>query len=128
MGNKQEESGKKMENDYFNMLPEGCVADIVSHTTPVDACHMALVSTTFHSIADSDPVWETFLPRDYRQLISRAVDHHLLASLPSKKDVYLYLSDHPLIIDAGAMVYKHKIYMMRIFYINCLFGVYLLNH
>ncbi|KAL8094603.1 putative F-box protein PP2-B12 [Apium graveolens] len=96
--------------DYFDRLPEGCIADIVSHTTPVDACHVALVSTTFHYIADSDPVWATFLPSDYRQLISRAVDnqpiHHLLRSSPSYKDLYLFLTHHPLIIDASAMSFS----------------------
>ncbi|KAK1389391.1 Phloem protein 2-6 [Heracleum sosnowskyi] len=105
---RSEESQKNI--DYFDMLPEGCIAEIVSHTTPADACHVALVSTTFHSVADSDPVWNTFLPSDYRQFLSRAVEnqpiHHVLRSSPSNKDLYLSLSDHPLIIDSASMSFS----------------------
>lgn len=100
-------SGNKI--DYFNMLPEGCVADTVAYTTPLDACRLTLVAPSFRSIADSNAVWERFLPSDYLQLISRAVPaahqtiRQLLASSPKKK-LYLFLCDHPLLIDDGTMV------------------------
>ena len=94
--------------NYWDMLPEGCIAEIVSHTTPLDACRVALVSPAVRSVADSDPVWDKFLPPDYRQLIARAVDkkpiHQLLSASPSKKDLYLSLAHQPLLIDAGDMV------------------------
>lgn len=101
-----QQSGMKI--DYFEMLPEACVADAVAHTTPLDACRLTLVAPSVRSIADSNAVWERFLPSDYRQLISRAVPahgtiHQLLASSPKKK-LYLFLCDHPLVIDDGAMV------------------------
>lgn len=103
-----QQSGMKI--DYFEMLPEACVADAVAHTTPLDACRLTLVAPSVRSIADSNAVWERFLPSDYRQLISRAVPahgtiHQLLASSPKKK-LYLFLCDHPLVIDDGAMSFS----------------------
>ncbi|KAL1813118.1 hypothetical protein ACET3Z_023183 [Daucus carota] len=104
----KQESEENM--NYWDMLPEGCIAEIVSHTTPVDACRVALVSPAVRSVADSDPVWDSFLPSDYRQLISRAVGnqpiHRLLSASPSKKDLYLSLAHHPLVIDAGDMSFS----------------------
>jgi len=46
----------------FEGLPEGCIADILSCTTPTDACRLSLVSKLFHSAAESDALWERFLP------------------------------------------------------------------
>ncbi|KAK3232518.1 hypothetical protein Dsin_004399 [Dipteronia sinensis] len=46
-------------------LPEGCIAAIISSTTPRDACRLTCVSTTFRSAADSDVVWDSFLLPEY---------------------------------------------------------------
>ncbi|TXG62845.1 hypothetical protein EZV62_009839 [Acer yangbiense] len=46
-------------------LPEGCIAAVIAFTTPRDACRLACVSTTFRSAADSDIVWDRFLPPEY---------------------------------------------------------------
>lgn len=97
------------EIDYFELLPEGCVADTLAHTTPLDACRLTLVAPTFRSIADSNAVWERFLPPDYRQIISRAVPPQYgpirdLLAFASKKKLYLFLCDHPLVIDDGTLV------------------------
>lgn len=138
-------SGDKI--DYFDMLPEGCVADTVAHTTPLDACRLTAVAPSFRSIADSNAVWERFLPSDYLQLISRAVPaahqtiHQILASSPKKK-LFLFLSDHPLLIDDGTMVtspffvpllifsliinfallsrFKSKVFTLQILYVDSL--------
>jgi len=84
----------------FQGLPEGCIADILSCTTPVDACRLSLVSKLFHSAADSDAVWESFLPTDYHSVVSECS----LPSYPSKKALYLALADHPVIVDEGKKV------------------------
>ncbi|KAK7356769.1 hypothetical protein VNO80_16045 [Phaseolus coccineus] len=81
----------------FEGLPEGSIADILSRTTPIDACRLSLVSKLFRSAADSDAVWERFLPSDYHSIISQS----LLPNYPSKKALYLALSDHPVILDQG---------------------------
>ncbi|KAL1827060.1 hypothetical protein ACET3Z_005472 [Daucus carota] len=102
------ESGNKI--DYFDMLPEGCLADTLAHTTPTDACRLALVAPAFRSIADSNGVWERFLPCDYSQLISRAVPahRHILdhLALSPKKKLYLFLCDNPLVIDNGTLSFS----------------------
>ncbi|GFZ05921.1 F-box family protein [Actinidia rufa] len=79
-------------------LPEGCIANVVSMTSPLEACRVSMLGSIFRSAAESDAVWEKFLPRDYDDIVARAV-----APPPpcfdSKKHLYLWLSDHPLIID-----------------------------
>ncbi|XP_044481128.1 F-box protein SKIP3-like [Mangifera indica] len=108
----------------ISLLPEGCIADIISRTTPRDACRLALVSKIFRSAAKSDVVWERFLPPDYQTIISKSSPwppyplHCLpstsslldlacmfpLLSLPSKKSLFLSLCDQPIFIDDGKNV------------------------
>ncbi|XP_019198828.1 PREDICTED: F-box protein PP2-B10-like [Ipomoea nil] len=88
--------------DIFAMLPENCIANALSMTTPKDACRLSLVASNFHSAAQFDAVWERFLPPDYRDLVSRATNAGDLLAFTSKKDLYFYLCDHPVIIDCGA--------------------------
>lgn len=113
------ESGNKI--DYFDMLPEGCLADTLAHTTPTDACRLALVAPAFRSIADSNGVWERFLPCDYSQLISRAVPAHRHVldhlALSPKKKLYLFLCDNPLVIDNGTLViFSHAWCVINMFW------------
>ncbi|KAL5566772.1 hypothetical protein UlMin_029936 [Ulmus minor] len=87
-----------MEVDYFDLLPEGCIATIISFTTPRDACRLCLVSHIFRSAAESNAVWERFLPPDYSSIISSSPAS---LSCASKKDLYFSLCDQPLLIDQG---------------------------
>ncbi|KAI3448624.1 hypothetical protein Pfo_005289 [Paulownia fortunei] len=84
-------------------LPEDCIAKALSLTSPKDACRLSAVASTFRSASESDTVWDRFLPSDYRDIISRAVDgpDSLLAKFHSKKDLYLHLCDQPILIDGG---------------------------
>lgn len=79
-------------------LPEGCISHILSLTSPADAARSAACCRAFRSAAESDAVWERFLPPDYGDILTRAVEP---VSYVSKKDLYMRLSDHPLLIDAG---------------------------
>ena len=90
----------------FENLPEGCIANVLSFTTPRDACALSLVSSAFRSAAQSDVVWERFLPSDYRSIISQSQSSDLsLTTLTySKKDLYLHLCHKPLLIDSGKKV------------------------
>jgi hypothetical protein len=94
--------------DSFYVLPEDCIASVLSFTTPSDACSSSSVSTNFRSAAETDAVWERFLPPQYRSIISRSADSSSLSS-SSKKQLYLRLCDHPLLIDDGRKVYIQKI-------------------
>ncbi|KAK1383952.1 Phloem protein 2-6 [Heracleum sosnowskyi] len=106
MTNQLSEASQLNNIDYFDLLPQGCIVDMVSCTTPVDACRLALVDSSLRLIADSDAVWERFLPPDYQQ-VSRAMTqrghNRDLLSNCAKKELYQYLCDHPLLIDSGAM-------------------------
>lgn len=76
-------------------LPEGCIAKILSYTTPVDACRLS-VSIAFRSAAESDTVWDCFLLSDFTSFIP--------PSSTSKNDLYFTLSDLPTIMDQGRKV------------------------
>ncbi|XP_062178222.1 putative F-box protein PP2-B12 [Alnus glutinosa] len=84
----------------FYVLPEDCIASVLSFTSPSDACRSSLVSTNFRSAAESDALWKSFLPPQYQSIISRSADSSSLA-FSSKKELYLRLCDHPLLIDDG---------------------------
>lgn len=100
----EEEKGEGISD--FSSLPEGVVAKILSFTTPSDACRSSVVSTTFVAAAQSDIVWDSFLPTDWEVLISRRKPSNLnfdpISS--SKKGIFFSLCDTPLIIDDGNKV------------------------
>ncbi|CAA0815578.1 F-box protein [Striga hermonthica] len=86
----------------INALPEGCIANVLSLTSPKDACRLSAVVSTFGSASRSDVVWGRFLPSDYREVIAAVNDPDvLLSQFRSKMDLYLYLSDHPILIDGS---------------------------
>ncbi|XP_060212445.1 F-box protein PP2-B10-like [Lycium barbarum] len=75
-------------------LPEGCISNVLSLTSPRDTCRLTVVATIFRSASESDAVWDRFLPPDYPRPDS-------VSSFGSKKELYFYLCDHPLLIDGG---------------------------
>lgn len=82
----------------FDTLPEDCISMVISRTSPRDACVVASVSKTVKSAAQSDLVWETFLPPEHSSLAPRSLN------LPSKKAIYLSLADDSVLIDDGKKV------------------------
>ncbi|KAL0697488.1 hypothetical protein Bca4012_053610 [Brassica carinata] len=87
----------------MNMLPEACVANILSFTTPADTFSSAAVSSVFSVAGDSDFVWEKFLPSGYNRLISTSTSTH--QSFSSKKELYIRLSES-ILIDNGRKIFK----------------------
>ena len=81
-------------------LPEECVSRILSYTSPAEACRFLLVSSNLLSAADSDIVWQSFLPSDYEDILSRAVNPFKFSS---KKDLFFALCS-PILIDGGGKV------------------------
>ncbi|KAK8960931.1 F-box protein [Platanthera guangdongensis] len=80
-------------------LPEECLCQAISMTTPRDACTSEAVSASFRAAATSDDVWRRFLPPDYAEILSRAVDP---VESDSMKQLYSNLCD-PILIDGGKM-------------------------
>ncbi|XP_028770850.1 F-box protein PP2-B15-like [Neltuma alba] len=81
----------------MDALPEDCVHAILSYTSPAEASRCSVVSSTFLSASVSDMVWESFLPSDYDDIVSRAL---VPLRFSSKKDLFFALS-RPLLIDGG---------------------------
>ncbi|CAI8615397.1 unnamed protein product [Vicia faba] len=86
-------------------LPEDCVSAILSRTSPQDACRFSMVSKTFVSVANSDLVWNNFLPSDYDNILSRAVNQFTLKFISSCKQLYRFLS-RPVLLDGGNKSFK----------------------
>lgn len=95
------------DTNLFSKLPEGFaqafMEEVVSRTSPVDACRLSLVAKSFRSAAESDAVWKRFLPSDYQQYLCHA-DSLPDISFASKKDLYLFLTGNPLPIEANTKV------------------------
>ncbi|KAK4424585.1 F-box protein PP2-B15 [Sesamum alatum] len=70
-------------------MPEDCLSHVLSFASPTDACRSSAVSAAFRDAADSDLVWENFLPSDYPEIISRSVSP---VEFSSKKDLFRRLS------------------------------------
>ncbi|KAL1810432.1 hypothetical protein ACET3Z_027422 [Daucus carota] len=59
-------------HDLFKKLPDGFkekfTQEILSRTSPADVMRLSLVSKSFRASANSDVVWDTFIPPDHRRL------------------------------------------------------------
>ncbi|KAH0775822.1 hypothetical protein KY290_007233 [Solanum tuberosum] len=97
-----EENESNNTRTCLSMLPEGCIAEIFAFTSPPDVCRFSLISTSLHSAADSDSVWAKFLPSDYPSIIAKSPTP--IPDFRSLKDVYVYLCDHPILIDEGRKI------------------------
>ncbi|GMY21814.1 F-box protein PP2-B15-like [Fagus crenata] len=86
----------------IDMLPEDCVSTILSFTSPTDTFRSSMVSSTFRSAAESDFVWERFLPADYKDVVSR-LDTPL--SYTAMKELFHSLCNSVL-IDGGRKSFK----------------------
>lgn len=93
-----------MEN-FFESLPEGFVAEALALTSPRDASRLSTVNSVFRSAAQWDSVWESFTPPEYLPEMEDG------GAFRSKKEVYLRLCDHPVIIDEGSKVYFRKTFL-----------------
>ncbi|KAL1192068.1 F-box protein PP2-B10 [Cardamine amara subsp. amara] len=89
------EGDKVSDTSPLNSLPEGCISNIISFTSPQDACVLATVSKTFERGVNSDIVWDKFLPPNYEYVVPRSGDSS------SKKEHYFALCDNPVLIDDG---------------------------
>lgn len=85
----------------FSELPEGCLSEILSLTSPWDACRASSISRGFRTAADSDGIWDRFLPSDYLDIIARSVSP---VNYVTKKQLYFLLCDSPILLDDGNLV------------------------
>ncbi|KAK6161779.1 hypothetical protein DH2020_005160 [Rehmannia glutinosa] len=88
-------------DDPFTKLPEDFVSEIISRTSPLDASRLAVVSKGFKSAAESDPVWDKFLPGDCFEIVSTSVSPVVYST---KKELYFSLCHSPILLDAGNLI------------------------
>ncbi|XP_059628702.1 putative F-box protein PP2-B12 [Cornus florida] len=111
----------------INALPENCIANVLSLTSPAETCRLSLVSSTFRSAAESDTVWERFIPSDYQDIIA-VEESSSLPDFKTKKELFLHLSDHPYIIDDGTKSFSldkwsgKKCFMLAARYLSIIWG------
>ncbi|KAK1366658.1 hypothetical protein POM88_042219 [Heracleum sosnowskyi] len=98
----------------INSLSQELIEEILSRTSPHVCGQLSTVCKNIRSAANSDHVWEKFLPLDIisRRTLSdqclfddpwKKIDSDTLHAFPTKKDLYLFLCDNPLFIDGGDM-------------------------
>ncbi|KAI4346202.1 hypothetical protein L6164_013274 [Bauhinia variegata] len=85
-------------------LPEECISQIISYTSPKDACRCSLVNSALRAVADSDDVWESFLPSDYKEIISQSSSPHLISLY--KKSLFFHLCDQPVLLADNIMAFS----------------------
>nr|GMD74468.1 F-box protein PP2-B10-like [Ipomoea batatas]GMD74469.1 F-box protein PP2-B10-like [Ipomoea batatas] len=68
----------------MEQLPEDCISEIVSFTSPVDAAVFSVISKRFKASSESDVVWIKFLPYDIEDYISRSSSYIPSFSLDKK--------------------------------------------
>lgn len=85
----------------FDLLPEDCFAHILSLISPGDTCRSSLVSSSVRSMADSNSVWQKFLPSDYKKILTKLVSPVVYSS---NKELFLKLCS-PCLIDGGNKVH-----------------------
>ncbi|KAL3820410.1 hypothetical protein ACJIZ3_006315 [Penstemon smallii] len=84
-------------------IGEGLDEVILSFTSPKEACRAAAVSPAFNSAANSDTMWERFLPSDYKNIIGRSVSP---VTYSTKKELYFMLCKSPLLLDGGKLSFR----------------------
>lgn len=89
--------------DLFEKLPEECIQEVVSRTGPMEACRLSVVSKMFLSAAESELVWDRFLPSDCQQILNRE-DAFPKIQFANKKDLFLFLMGNHVTVDGNTMV------------------------
>ncbi|KAL5230695.1 hypothetical protein ABZP36_029471 [Zizania latifolia] len=96
--------GEAEEETRVGDLPGACLADVIALTSPRDACRLAAVSPLFRAAAESDAVWDRFLPADVNRAILPGLAPAPAPTGQKKKVVYLGLCDKPVPVDDGSMM------------------------
>ena len=72
----------------LDLMPQDCFAHILSFASAREACQLSIISETIRSMADSDVVWDNFLPFDCAEVLSR-LDTPVIYR--TKKELYFKL-------------------------------------
>ncbi|CAH9085064.1 unnamed protein product [Cuscuta epithymum] len=92
-------------DDDFAKLPEECISEILSLTSPVDVSAFSIISKRFKSASDSDNAWSKFVPSDIDDIISKSSTPFPLESPPTKKQLFFSLSGFSFVLEEGKKVF-----------------------
>lgn len=108
-------------HNYTNMefLPEDCIALVLSHLSPRDACRSTSVASMIKESAESDLLWDKFLPPDHQEIISKSVSP---ITYKSKKELFYKLST-PFLIDGGLKVINIKMFQLYCIFVEICYSV-----
>ncbi|WMV25997.1 hypothetical protein MTR67_019382 [Solanum verrucosum] len=81
--------------NYFEELPEGCIFEIISKTTPTDVVRSTILSIEFKLVAKSDEIRGIFLTSNYQ----RNIDRSKFPPICNTKELFLSLCDSPILLD-----------------------------
>ena len=81
-------------------LPEDILTSIFGHTSPWDAMRLAGVCSSFKRAAESNTLWQSFLPCDYEAVLAIAKSEEN----PTKKEIVMSLVDG-VFLDFGMQKY-----------------------
>lgn len=84
----------------IGVLPEDCVSEILSLTTPSDVGKLSLVSSGFRRAAESDVVWGRFLPKNYGEIVAASEMWGEECGLRSKREIFFRMCS-PILMDGG---------------------------
>ncbi|KAG5572296.1 hypothetical protein H5410_062062 [Solanum commersonii] len=86
--------------DYLERLPEGCIIEIISKTTPSDAVKSTILSKEFKRVVESDLIWGRYLPFGYQEIVDRS---EFPPICNTKKELFFSLCDSPILLDGGKL-------------------------
>ncbi|PIN01889.1 hypothetical protein CDL12_25600 [Handroanthus impetiginosus] len=92
--------------DPFERLPEGCISEILSHTSALEASRSSTISKSFKSASESNNLWDRFLPQDCQEILSRSSSPPSSVKYATKKDLYFSLCNNPILLDGGKMSFS----------------------
>ncbi|XP_062001889.1 F-box protein At2g02240-like [Rosa rugosa] len=78
-----------------------CQCDLIA--SPPDACRLSVLSRVIRLAAESDAVWDKFLPPETHEILSHSAT---ASAAKSKKELYMSLSHSPVLIDDGTMSFS----------------------
>ncbi|PNT76451.1 hypothetical protein BRADI_1g48286v3 [Brachypodium distachyon] len=84
-------------------LPEELLTEVISRTSPQDACRAAAVSQALRAAADSDVVWSRFLPRDLPRFAKKEIPRAPL----SGKGLFQRLAAQPALLPGKLVIHSY---------------------
>ncbi|KAJ4831815.1 hypothetical protein Tsubulata_040606 [Turnera subulata] len=88
----------------ISKLPIECIEHIMSFTSPGDVCSLSMVCRAIRDVAESNALWDRFMPSEGSEIISLSIAFKPLI-FESAKQKYFYLCHKAVFLDDGFMCF-----------------------